>query len=45
LAELQDDYGAAMITVGEAFKLVSGSFHEENYFSYFEYNEVYEENE
>jgi hypothetical protein len=45
LADLVDDYSAAVFSIGDVFKLVSGSFHDENYFSYFEYNEVFEENE
>jgi hypothetical protein len=35
LAELQDAYGSAMLTVGEAFKLCSGAFYEDHFHSGF----------
>ncbi len=45
LANLVDDYNAAIFNIGEAYKLVSGSFHEDSYYSFFIYNKIFENNE
>ncbi len=45
LANLVDDYNGAVFKIGEAFKLISGSFLDDYYYSFFIYNQVFEENE
>jgi hypothetical protein len=45
LAKLVDEYTSVQVAVGEAFKLISGTFYEDQYQAHFIYNEVFEENE
>jgi len=44
-AKLFDAYSSVAVSIGEAYKLISGTFHDDYYQSYFVYNEVFEENE